>query len=111
MQNAKDNQNIHPATESLVVALTDLCSRDNSNRLKIVIAIPICSHKLENIFERVLKCIVNTVPRINQSSAVISLATDGDTNAKYHKSSLVNSILNSSTKILSSDRNVRSINL
>ena len=29
--------------------------------------------------------------------------------AKYHKSSLVNSILNSSTKLLSSDRNVRSI--
>ena len=66
LQNAKDNQNIHPATESLVVALTDLCSRDNSNRLKIVIAIPICSHNLENIFERVLKCIVKTVPRINQ---------------------------------------------
>lgn len=29
--------------------------------------------------------------------------------AKYHKSSLVNSILNSSTKLLSSDRYVRSI--
>ena len=56
LQNARGNQNIHPATESLVVALIDLCSEDNSNRLKIVIDIPICSHKLENIFERVLKC-------------------------------------------------------
>ena len=39
LQNAGDNQNIHPATESLVVVLTDLCCEDNSNRLKIVIAI------------------------------------------------------------------------
>ena len=42
----------------------------------------ICSQNLENIFEMVLKCIVNTVPRINQFLAVISLATDGDTNRR-----------------------------
>ncbi len=65
-----------------MVALTDSCSEDNINRLKIVITISICSHKLESIFERVLKCIVNTVPRINQSSAVISLANDYETNRR-----------------------------
>ena len=45
MQEAIKNDNIHPATESLVVGLTDIC--DKKNKIKIVIAIKIIMIYLE----------------------------------------------------------------
>ena len=80
MSEAMNNQSIHPATETLVVALTDMC--DKKNKIKIAIAIPICSHSLADILEKVIKHIYISVPKINSKSAVISLATDGDTNRR-----------------------------
>jgi len=80
LKKALDEGTIHPATESSVVAITDLC--DSKNKLEIVIAIPICSHKLSEIFERVIRHIVYTVSKINPLSTVVSLATDGDTNRR-----------------------------
>jgi hypothetical protein len=72
LKKALDEGIIHPATESLVVAITDLC--DSKNKLEIVIAIPMCSHKLSEIFEILYGRNINALKQLQLPGIIGSVA-------------------------------------
>ena len=112
MKKALDKGLIHPATESLVVAITvveswnlgdgDDCDDSIENDGAVV---EDCDGVVDSAFDDpTLGDFISDV--IFEGGFDCYMEFDGD---KYHKSNLVNKMLNSSTKLLSSDRNVRSM--
>jgi len=112
LKKALDKGLIHPATESLVVAITLVESWNLGDGDD-------CDDYIENDGAVVedYDCVVDSAfddPTLGDFISDIIfeggvdcyMEFDGD---KYHKSNLVNNMLNSSTKLLSSDRNVRSM--
>ena len=72
LKKALDEGLIYPVTESLVVAITDLC--DSKNKLEIVIAIPMCSHKLSEIFEILYGRNINALKQLQLPGIIGSVA-------------------------------------
>ena len=73
-------EEIHHATEALVICITHF-STDLVSKTVPILVIPICSHKLVDILEKVINH-VDHVIEMNDNAFLINIATDGDKNRR-----------------------------
>ena len=86
LKDSLDGGEIHKASEVLVIALNDISKQDINPML--VIALPLCSHKIPDMLSRILKYIVEKFPKENPNAFLANLATDGDSSRRNTLNSL-----------------------
>lgn len=75
-----NNGEIHLAKECFLITIAAIGVHDRTQ--KIILNLPICSHKNGELITQAIQTIVNEFNTLNPSSEILNFATDGDPNRR-----------------------------